>query len=101
MEIFLEPRRPAPLVAVVGDSPIATALETIGTALGYDIVRGEDVPDDATAVVVASHGRAEEVPLVRALEQGAEYVGLVASRTRGAAVDRRPSRRRRAAHARS
>ena len=38
LEIFLEPRRPAPLVAVVGDSPIARALARVGGALGYEMV---------------------------------------------------------------
>ncbi len=41
--------------------------------------------DDA-AVVVASHGRDEEPALLAALEAGVGYVGLVASRKRGAAV---------------
>lgn len=86
LEIFLEPQRPVPLVAVVGDSPIAAALVTLGAALGYEMVTGGDVPEGATAVVVASHGRGEEAPLVTALERGVEYVGLVASRPRGAAV---------------
>ena len=37
-------------------------------------------------VVVASHGRDEEDALVAALGAGVPYVGLVASRRRGAAV---------------
>jgi xanthine dehydrogenase accessory factor len=42
-------------------------------------------PGDA-AVVVASHGRHEEPALRRALADGVPYVGLVASRRRGALV---------------
>ena len=38
LEIFLEPQRPAPLVAVYGDSPIANALAAVGAAIGYEIV---------------------------------------------------------------
>jgi xanthine dehydrogenase accessory factor len=38
------------------------------------------------ALVVASHGTDEEAALARALEAGVGYVGLVASRRRGAAV---------------
>jgi xanthine dehydrogenase accessory factor len=49
---------------------------------------GEDaVPraDDA-ALVVASHGRGEEPALTTALRLGVPYVGLIASRIRGASV---------------
>ena len=86
LEIFLEPQRPAPLVAVFGESPIATALVEIGTALGYELVIASDVPDGANAVIVASHGRDETAPLTAALHAGVDYVGLVASPKRGAAV---------------
>jgi xanthine dehydrogenase accessory factor len=90
VEIFLEPHVPAARMLVVGDSPIAEALATLGRPLGLDVelVRGEDAapsPDDA-ALVVASHGRGEEPALEAALRLGVPYVGLVASRIRGAAV---------------
>jgi xanthine dehydrogenase accessory factor len=86
LEIFLAPQRPAPLVVVVGASPIASALVDIGTAVGYELVAGSDVTAGASAVVVASHGRDEAGPLTAALRAGVEYVGLVASPKRGAAV---------------
>ena len=90
VEIFLEPKVPAPRVLVVGDSPIAEALGQLGRSLGYavEVVPGQDaVPraDDA-ALVVASHGRGEEPALTAALRLGIPYVGLIASRIRGAAV---------------
>jgi xanthine dehydrogenase accessory factor len=90
VEIFLEPRVPAPRMVVVGDSPVAVALADLGRPLGFDVelTAGEDaVPaaDDA-ALVVASHGRGEEPALTAALRLGVPYVGLVASRIRGAAV---------------
>jgi xanthine dehydrogenase accessory factor len=89
MEIFLEPRLPAPRVLVVGDTPIAHALAELGGPLGFAVeLSGGDVdlqPDDA-ALVVASHGRGEEPALTAALRAGVPYVGLVASRTRGSAV---------------
>jgi xanthine dehydrogenase accessory factor len=84
LEIFLEPRLPAPRVGVVGDTPIALALVSLGESLGYDV--GLEESDDDVAVVVASHGRGEEDALERALSAGVPYVGLVASRKRGAAV---------------
>jgi xanthine dehydrogenase accessory factor len=90
VEIFLEPHVPAARMLVVGNSPIAEALAALGRPLGLDVelVRGEDAapsPDDA-ALVVASHGRGEEPALEAALRLGVPYVGLVASRIRGAAV---------------
>ncbi|WP_409333080.1 XdhC family protein [Trujillonella humicola] len=89
VEIFLEPRVPAPRLLVVGDSPIAQALVALGAPLGFDAVAaGEDdapAAEDA-ALVVASHGRGEEPALTAALRLGVPYVGLVASRIRGAAV---------------
>lgn len=84
LEIFLEPQLPAPRVGVVGDTPIALALVALGERLGYDVRLDES--DDDVAVVVASHGRDEEDALERALRLGVPYVGLVASRKRGAAV---------------
>ena len=84
LEIFLEPRLPAPRVTVVGETPIALALVSLAEGLGYEA--GIDQMDDDVAVVVASHGRDEEESLERALLAGVPYVGLVASRKRGAAV---------------
>jgi xanthine dehydrogenase accessory factor len=81
LEIFLEPRVPAPRMHVVGDTPIARALIEFAAGLGYEIGEGDEV-----AVVVASHGRDEEDTLATALETGVPYVGLVASRKRGKAV---------------
>ena len=90
VEIFLEPRVPAPRVLVVGESPIAVSLAELGLPLGFDVqlVSGEAArpgADDA-ALVVASHGRGEKPALTAALRLGVPYVGLVASRIRGAAV---------------
>jgi xanthine dehydrogenase accessory factor len=90
VEIFLEPRVPAPRVLVVGDSPVAEALAELGRPLGFDVdlVAGEHAQPAAgdAAVVVASHGRGEEPALTAALRLGVPYVGLIASRIRGAGV---------------
>lgn len=90
LEIFLEGVFPPPLVQVCGEAPIARALRDVGRALGYDIrpaaADQDPVEPDADAVVVASHGRDEEPVLAAALRAGAAYVGLVASRRRGAQV---------------
>ena len=89
LEIFLEPRLPAARVVVVGDTPIAMALTELGTRVGFDVepvAALEAAHVDDVAVIVASHGRGEEDALRMALESEVPYVGLVASRNRGAAV---------------
>jgi xanthine dehydrogenase accessory factor len=92
LEIFVEPRLPAPRVVVVGDTPIALALERLARAAGFEaaVHRAADGPpvvaDDDAAVIVASHGHGEEAALRAALESAVPYVGLVASPVRGAAV---------------
>jgi xanthine dehydrogenase accessory factor len=90
VEIFLEPRVPAPRVLVVGDSPVAEALAQLGRPLGFDVDlgTGEQARPMAgdVALVVASHGRGEEPALTAALRLGVPYVGLIASRIRGAGV---------------
>jgi xanthine dehydrogenase accessory factor len=86
LEIFLEPQLAAPRIVVVGDTPIARAVEDVARAAGYDVVRDTEPQASDAALIVASHGSDEEVALVRALEAGVGYVGLVASRRRGSAV---------------
>ena len=90
IEIFLEPVVPAPRVLVVGQTPIAGAVLAIGAELGLDVIAvdGADVdprPGDL-ALVVAAHGQDELHALRSGLEAGIPYVGLVASRKRGAGV---------------
>jgi xanthine dehydrogenase accessory factor len=85
LEIFLEPLLPAPRVTVAGDSPIAAALRRLGPELGLELRTGSPSADDL-ALVVAAHGRDELGALRAGLEVGIPYVGLVASRKRGAAV---------------
>ncbi len=87
LEIFMEPVLPAPMVRVIGHSPIANALATVGAALGYQVEPWSLAEMRSTdAVVVASHGFDEEKSLVDALDAGIPYVGLVASPKRGRAV---------------
>jgi len=87
LEVFLEPSVPPPLVLLVGDAPIAKALQSIGAALHYSVqLYDGDIPPDAAALVVASHGRHEEEALAAAIDAGVPYIGLVASVRRGRAV---------------
>jgi xanthine dehydrogenase accessory factor len=90
LEIFLEPCLPAPRVVVIGDAPIARAVERVATAAGYDVVRGGADEVGASrgdaAMIVASHGASEERAISEALAAGVPYVALVASAVRGCAV---------------
>ena len=89
LEVFLEPRVPAPAVSVVGATPIADAIAALAEPLGFAVVRDDDGParpEGAVAVVISSHGRREEESLRAALDAGVGFIGLVASRKRGAEV---------------
>jgi xanthine dehydrogenase accessory factor len=89
LEIFLEGVFPPPLIQVLGDGPVARALQDVAGALGYEfapVAPDAQVLSTAAAVVVASHGRGEEPVLAAALAADVPYVGLVASRKRGAQV---------------
>jgi len=90
LDIFLEVMRPPALVHVYGDTPVARVLAAVGTAAGAEVRpttdAGAPIPADTTAVVVASQGGDEHRVLTAAVRAGVPYVGLVASRRRGAAV---------------
>jgi xanthine dehydrogenase accessory factor len=93
IEVFLEPVLPAPRVLVAGDSPIVAAVHALGAGVGLDVVAARDIKDgvltpepDDLALVVAAHGGDEVATLRAGLEAGVRWVGLVASRKRGAAV---------------
>jgi xanthine dehydrogenase accessory factor len=88
LEILLRPEIPAPLVGVVGSTPISEAIATVGTAAGFAIDRLDGKPPAAgtMAVIVASLGRDELGPLRAALDAGVGFVGLVASSKRGRSV---------------
>jgi xanthine dehydrogenase accessory factor len=90
LEIFMEPILPAPLLTIIGDAPIALALAGVAEQVGWHVVTQTDLTAETilgtTALVVASHGRGEEAALSAALDADIAYVGLVASKKRGAAV---------------
>ena len=88
LEILLRPEIPAPLVGVVGSTPISEAIAAVGAAAGFAIDRLDGKPPAAgtVAVVVASLGRDELGPLRAALDAGVGFVGLVASSKRGQSV---------------
>jgi xanthine dehydrogenase accessory factor len=88
LEIFLEPTLPAPLLHLVGATPITDSLAAMAGPLGFAVERAEESrpPDGAVAVIVATHGGAEAAAIRAALDAGVEFVGLVAGRRRSVAV---------------
>jgi xanthine dehydrogenase accessory factor len=107
LDIFIEPRHPAPRLLVVGNLPVVRMLAQLGRAMSYEVVAvdptgSDDVGhaevvlrdvadilthvDPLTFVVVATHGEYDEAALEAALGTPAPYIGLVASLTRGQAV---------------
>jgi xanthine dehydrogenase accessory factor len=107
LEIYVEPHLPAAHLWVVGTTPIATALASLGTAAGWAVtvidpvadpdafpgarvqvsadIRGLD-PELAPYVVIASQGIWDEEAVALALTREAAYVGLIASPTRAGVV---------------
>ncbi|MFR9749743.1 XdhC family protein [Nocardia sp. 004] len=92
LEIFLEPQVPAPLVHICGATPIADALAEMCALVGFGVRRstaGAALPaasSDTTAMVLAGHGGPEAEIIRAALDAGVGYIGLVASRIRGASI---------------
>ncbi len=115
VDVYVEPNLPRRRLVVAGTTPVAEALARIALSLDYDVVRVVDTPEQrdlepqATALgftlapldrldavireaggdaaaVVASQGHYDDQALEAILRSGAAYVGLVASRTRGATV---------------
>lgn len=114
VDVYVEPFVPKRRLVVVGATPVAEALARTGLSLQYDVVRivdsreRGDLDRDAasagctvasldllgttlespaeTAIIVASQGHYDEEALETALGSRAGYIGLVASRKRGATI---------------
>jgi xanthine dehydrogenase accessory factor len=115
IDVYVEPHVQPRRLIVLGATPVADALSRIALSLDYQVVRvvGERERRDIdaagaqgmlvetlesletvlragasedTAAVVASQGHYDEQALEIILKCGASYVGLVASRKRGASV---------------
>jgi xanthine dehydrogenase accessory factor len=84
VEVFIEPQLPEPVLAIVGDSPAARTLADLAARIGWRVSR--EIDPRAGAIVVATMGTEDEAALRAALGTPATYVGLIASRRRGAAA---------------
>ena len=92
LEVYIEPVLPVPHLVVVGRSPMAETLASLGRGLGWrtDLVAGPDLSgvgaSERSMVVVATQGHGDEDAVQAALAVRPAYLGLVGSRRRGAAV---------------
>jgi xanthine dehydrogenase accessory factor len=108
MEVYVEPMLPAPLIVVVGGSPVVDTLVSLAATLGWRtavVDEGGDAAahpaanrtvtaldlsalpiDEGTFLVVATQGHYDEPALEQALATPAGYVGLIASAKRAAVV---------------
>lgn len=84
VEVLVEPQLPAPLLSVAGDGPCARTLAELASTIGWRVTRTAD--PSADACVVATMGRNDVEAVAAALAGSAEYVALVASARRAAAV---------------
>jgi xanthine dehydrogenase accessory factor len=92
LEVYIEPVLPVPHLVVVGRSPMAETLASLGRDLGWrtELVAGPDLSAAAASersmVVIATQGHGDEDAVQAALAVRPAYLGLVGSRRRGAAV---------------
>lgn len=108
IELFVEPVLPKPHLVIVGRTPMVGTLAAMADTLGWRVVVVDDKGDVAnhpgvdhvittldlaaagvterSFVVVATQGQYDELAVDKALESGAAYIGLVASRKRAKAV---------------
>lgn len=88
LEIYLEPVLPPPVLVILGESPVASALVELAGPLGLRVRTSlENMGPENVWVVAAAMSSDEDHPFVRAaLEAGAPYVAMVASRRRAEAL---------------
>lgn len=102
VELLIEPFSPPARLVVVGTGAVARAIEAIGSVLRLRVARMDDTADGAPAqgldelgpedmVVVATQGQGDLAALRAALNSGAGFVGMVASRRKAAALRARLS----------
>ena len=108
MDIYIEPHLPKPQLLIIGPSPVAETLSSMGRLLGYRVLvvapkaRPEEFPaadrfassleeipqlvTPDTFATVATMGKYDETALRALASSPAAYVGLVSSRRRADAV---------------
>lgn len=89
VEFFLEPTRQRMRLVILGGSPVAAALETLGQSIGAETLSFASAADAGLAdlnlhgrdaVIVATQGKGDREALGAALRSKANYVGMIGSR---------------------
>jgi xanthine dehydrogenase accessory factor len=92
LQVFIEPVNPEPHLVIVGSTPMARTLADLALALGWraSLVAAADFSaadaGERSMVIVATQGHGDEEAVEQAIAARPGYIGLVASRQRGAAV---------------
>lgn len=92
LQIYVEPIQSAPQVLVVGRSPMAVTLKQLIEVLNWRVQLVDfadfatSMVSDTSVVIVATQGHGDEEATEIALPANPVYLGVVASRKRGAAV---------------
>ena len=92
IDIFIEPCLPMPSLSVLGNSPVADALEQIAPQFHWSISRAVDgvkVPGKISAVVVATQGQGDLDALRDALAFDPTYVAFVGSKKKFTALSQK------------
>jgi xanthine dehydrogenase accessory factor len=99
LEVYIQPQQTQPRLLIVGSSPTARTLADLGKLMRYQVVsldlddgglegadqtlsdldQAAEVVGPNTAVVVATHGRYDELALEQVLKAKPAYVSLVSS----------------------
>lgn len=92
LQIYVEPIQSAPQVLVVGRSPMAVTLKQLIEVLNWRVQLVDfadfatSMVSDTSVVIVATQGHGDEEATEIALPANPVYLGVIASRKRGAAV---------------
>ncbi|MFN3614429.1 MAG: XdhC family protein [Rubrimonas sp.] len=92
VEMLIEPFAPPPRLCVWGAGAVAGALVALGAVMRLRVSRDPDgtpALGPADFAVVATQGRGDMAALRAALDSGAGFVGMVASRRKAAALARK------------
>lgn len=88
IEIYIEPVLPKEQLVVLGETPVARALASLGEGMALAVARSLEgaTIDERTHIVVATRSEMDEELVIEALRTKAPYVALVASHRRGDAI---------------
>lgn len=92
LQIFVEPVQASPQVFIVGRSPMAVTLKQLIDVLNWrsQILDFSDftttMVNSSSVVIIATQGHGDEEATEAAIQANPAYLGVVASRKRGAAV---------------